>query len=81
MGNVSQLVPGIHPLMAVASPDVLVHSAQFAAAAITEEAVTGLMDAAKVMAMTVVDLLGDEEKAARVRDEYMHAKSTGGHKG
>jgi amidohydrolase len=57
MGNVSQLVPSIHPTIAIAAPEVLIHTQEFAAAAASETGHEGLMDAAKAMAMTVVDIL------------------------
>ena len=57
MGNVSQVVPSIHPTIAIASPDVLGHTPEFAAAAASEAGHEGLLDAAKAMAMTVVDIL------------------------
>ena len=57
MGNVSQVVPSIHPTIAIASPEVLGHTPEFAAAAASEAGHEGFMDAAKAMAMTVVDIL------------------------
>jgi metal-dependent amidase/aminoacylase/carboxypeptidase family protein len=57
MGNVSQFVPSIHPTIAIASPEVGIHTPEFAAAAASEAGHEGLMDAAKAMAMTVVDIL------------------------
>ena len=57
MGNVSQLVPSIHPTIAIAAPRVLTHTQEFATAAASEAGHEGLMDAAKAMAMTVVDIL------------------------
>jgi metal-dependent amidase/aminoacylase/carboxypeptidase family protein len=57
MGNVSQLVPSIHPTIAIASPDVFIHTPEFAAAATSEAGHEGLVDAAKAMAMTVLDIL------------------------
>jgi len=57
MGNVSQVVPSIHPTIAIASPEVLGHTPEFAAAAASEAGHEGLMDAAKALAMTVVDIL------------------------
>lgn len=57
MGNVSQLVPSIHPTIAIASPAITIHTAEFAAAAASEAGHEGLIDAAKAMAMTVVDIL------------------------
>jgi amidohydrolase len=57
MGNVSQVVPSIHPTIAIAPHEVLLHSPEFATATVSEAGHSGLMDAAKAMAMTVVDIL------------------------
>jgi amidohydrolase len=57
MGNVSQVVPSIHATIAIASREVLLHTPEFAAAAASEAGQQGLIDAAKAMAMTVVDIL------------------------
>jgi amidohydrolase len=57
MGNVSQVVPGIHPTIAIAPSSVLAHTPEFAAATISEAGHSGLLDAAKAMAMTVADIL------------------------
>jgi amidohydrolase len=57
MGNVSQVVPSIHPMIAIASPEVFIHTQEFASAAASEAGHEGLMDAAKAMVMTVADIL------------------------
>lgn len=57
MGNVSQVVPSIHPTIAIAPREVLIHTPDFAAAAASEAGQQGLIDAAKAMAMTVADIL------------------------
>jgi amidohydrolase len=56
MGNVSQVVPSIHPTIAIAPPEVLIHTPEFAAAAASQAGQRGLMDAAKALAMTVADI-------------------------
>jgi amidohydrolase len=56
MGNVSQVVPSIHPTIAIAPPEVLIHTPEFAAAAASQAGHKGLLDAAKAMAMTVADI-------------------------
>lgn len=56
MGNVSYLVPSIHPMVAVAPPDIALHTAEFARWAASEEGDRAVLDGAKAMAMTVVDL-------------------------
>jgi len=57
MGNVSQVTPSIHPTIAIAPPDVFIHTQEFASAAASEAGHEGLMDAAKAMSMTVADIL------------------------
>jgi len=74
MGNVSQLVPGIHPMVAVTSEDVAGHSPQFASAAVSEAGYRGLFDAAKAMAMTIVDLVSNPEIIVRIKEEFEQKK-------
>ncbi len=71
MGNISQLVPSIHPFVAIAPPEVSGHSSEFAAAAASEAGMKGMIDAAKALAMTVVDLLSSPETVTRVKEEFM----------
>ncbi len=70
MGNVSQIVPAIHPSVAIAPPGVLLHSVDFAQFAASDAGHRGLIDAAKALAMTVVDLLSDSQALVRVKDEF-----------
>ena len=70
MGNVSQLVPSIHPEVAIAPEDVIVHSPEFALAAASEAGSRGLLDAAKAMAMTVVDLVSSPEVVSKIKKEF-----------
>jgi amidohydrolase len=56
MGNVSYLVPSIHPMIQVSPPDVSIHSHEFARWAAAPEGDRAVLDGAKAMAMTVVDL-------------------------
>ncbi len=74
MGNVSQLVPSIHPRVAIAPEDVLIHSPQFAEAAASEAGIKGLLDAAKALAMTVVDLVANPEITIKVKEEFVQNK-------
>ncbi|MFC1592946.1 M20 family metallopeptidase [Candidatus Omnitrophota bacterium] len=74
MGNVSQLVPSIHSLVAIAPKGVLVHSPEFAAAAASEMGIRGLLDAAKALAMTVADLVANPEMVIKVKEEFEQRK-------
>ena len=77
MGNVSQVVPGLQPIISIAGPLVLQHSPEFAAAAVSEEGHRGLIDGAKALALTAVDLLTDREAMAEAGEEFRRAKSPG----
>jgi metal-dependent amidase/aminoacylase/carboxypeptidase family protein len=70
VGNVSQVVPTIHPAIAVATADVLLHSEEFVQAAVSEEGHTGLLDAAKAIAMTVADLLAEPDNVSSAKSEF-----------
>jgi hypothetical protein len=74
MGNVSQLVPSIHPIVAIAPKNVLGHSPQFAEAAASETGIRGLIDAAKALAMTAVDLIVNPNIATKVKKEFQQQK-------
>jgi amidohydrolase len=74
MGNVSQLVPSIHPSVAIAPMEVVAHSPQFASAAASEAGIGGLLDAAKALSMTVVDLVANPEIVAKVKEEFRQNK-------
>jgi len=70
MGNVSHVMPAIHPTVAITTEEVLGHSPEFAAAAVGEQGQHGLLLAAKAMAMTAIDLLSDAELISRAREEF-----------
>ena len=74
MGNVSQIVPAIHARVAVAPPGVLLHSPEFAEAAVSETAFDGMCDAAKTLAMTAIDLLANPETMAEAGEEFRAAR-------
>ncbi|MFQ5666752.1 MAG: M20 family metallopeptidase [Candidatus Binatia bacterium] len=57
MGNVSKLVPAIHPMIAVSPPAVPLHSAEFAHWAASEAGHHAVIDGAKALAMTALDVL------------------------
>jgi amidohydrolase len=71
MGNVSQVVPSIHPTIAIAPREVLIHTPEFAAATVSEAGHSGLLDAAKAMAMTVADIL-QPGMLDKIKQEFRH---------
>jgi amidohydrolase len=56
MGNISYLVPSIHPMIKVAADGVPIHTVEFAEWARSAEGDKAVLDGAKSMAMTIVDL-------------------------
>ena len=73
MGNVSQIVPSIHPLVSITSSQIPLHTPEFASAAVSEEGYRGLLDAAKAMAMTVVDILAFRKTLDEIKQEFGHS--------
>jgi amidohydrolase len=70
MGNVSQVVPSIHPGIAIVTPGVSHHSPEFALAACSDAGIEGMLDAGKAMAMIIVDLVSSPETMAQVKQEF-----------
>ena len=74
MGNVSYLVPSIHPIIKAAPGGVPIHSADFARWAASPEGDRAVLDGAKALGMTVADLwldptaMDDVRAAFTVRD-------------
>ncbi len=70
MGNVSALVPAIHPSIAVAPPDIPIHTVEFREMAASDAGHKALLDSAKALAMTAVDVLTDADLRQRMREEF-----------
>jgi hypothetical protein len=67
MGNVSHLVPSIHPVLAVSPPDVSIHSAAFTGHAGGPAGDAAALDGARAMAATVLDVWADPSLLERAR--------------
>ena len=76
MGNVSHLVPSIHPMIAVSPPNISIHSPEFTAYAGSEAGDKAVLDGAKAMAMTVADLWLQPELVDAAKAEFAAAHST-----
>jgi hypothetical protein len=75
-GNLSQIVPSIHPYLAITEPGIGNHTIAFREAVVSERGNEGLLKAAKAMAMTAVELLARPELVAEVRAEFEAAAKT-----
>jgi amidohydrolase len=68
MGNVSQVVPSIHPMMSFLGEEAVPHNPGFTAAAVSPAADQAVLDAATVLALTVVDVATDDALRADLLD-------------
>jgi amidohydrolase len=66
MGNVTQLLPGIHPIIGVEAGGASVHQPAFTAAAASPSGDRAVIDGAVLLARTVVRLAETPEQADRV---------------
>ena len=67
MGNLSYLVPSIHPMLQVAPHGVSLHSAQFAEFTASKDADKAVLDGAKIMAMTAIDMWLSDTLSSQVQ--------------
>jgi amidohydrolase len=72
MGNVSHLVPSIHPMMSIDSLPAVNHQVEFADAAISPPGDRAVVDAALVLASTAVDIAITPGAIDRLREEFAH---------
>ena len=78
MGNVSALVPAIHPTIAIAPLAVGAHSPEFERCAASEDGHRGLIDSAKALALTAVDVLADADLRRQMREAFEVEKGSDG---
>lgn len=69
-GNVSHLVPGIHPMVKVSPSDVALHTEAFAEWAQTPAAVSAAVDSAAGLAQVAIDFLADPQFRALAQAEF-----------
>jgi metal-dependent amidase/aminoacylase/carboxypeptidase family protein len=71
MGDISHIIPAIHPYLAIAPENIAGHTLEFKEYCISEAGKTAMLDAAKAMAMTVIDLLTNPDFLLKARDELV----------
>jgi metal-dependent amidase/aminoacylase/carboxypeptidase family protein len=74
MGNVSQIVPALHPYIDI-SPGGPGHTAEFAVASCSPAAHEAMIKAAKVLSMTAVDLMATPGKVAETYEAFERQKA------
>lgn len=70
IGNVSQVVPAIHPYIQICDGSIAGHSKEFAQAANSQQGHEAMLTAAKALAMTAIDLYTDSDLMKNVREEF-----------
>jgi amidohydrolase len=70
MGNVSHVVPALHPTIGIATAEVPGHSQAFLEAAGSPRGYQAMVDAAKALAMTGADLLADPALVEKAKVEF-----------
>jgi len=71
-GDVSKVLPTIHPMVSIAPEGTSLHSEEFARAASSEKGFEGMMIAAKSMALTAIDLLTEADFLERAWKSLRH---------
>ncbi|MGC9383783.1 MAG: M20 family metallopeptidase [Kosmotogaceae bacterium] len=75
MGNVSQVVPAIHPYIAIGEEgEFISHSREFADATVAPRGQQELINAAKSMALTAFDVASDKELLEEIKKELRRDK-------
>lgn len=73
MGNVSHLVPSIHPMIASAPRGTSIHTMEFARHSVSALADQAIVDGAKSMAMTAIDFWTSPDTQKAVAKEFAEA--------
>ncbi|KAH7142078.1 hypothetical protein EDB81DRAFT_869867 [Dactylonectria macrodidyma] len=75
MGNVSQVVPGLHAMIGIpAPPGTSIHNRTFSEAAGTIEAHERIVEAAKAMALTAWSILVDDGVFAQIERDFLNRR-------
>jgi len=73
MGNVSLVMPTIHPVIGINSLPAVNHQPEFTAHCVTPDADRALLDGAVAMAWTAIDMAGDDTLRSRLLERAYHA--------
>ncbi len=69
MGNVSKVIPSLHPYLQTVTEDIPGHTVEFRETCMSQAGKAAMLDGAKAMAMTAVDLLMQPDLLVRARSE------------
>src|SRR5258706_13195343 len=74
IGNVSQVIPAIQPMVAIAPTGMAIHTREFADAAVKPLARAGMGAAAKTRALTTFDLLAEPARGKAAQAKFAKGK-------
>jgi amidohydrolase len=69
MGDISHLIPSIHPYLAIAPENVAGHTLEFREYCNSESGKSAMLDAAKAMAMTALELIVQPDLLRKAKEE------------
>jgi len=75
MGNVSYIVPSIHPLLGIGNPNLSLHTKEMAKATITKEAHNALLIGSMALACTGYDVITDKKLLCEIKREFLISKT------
>ncbi|MHB1393632.1 MAG: M20 family metallopeptidase [Clostridia bacterium] len=70
MGNVSNVVPAIHPYISISDTKLTGHTAEFRAATMADKAHDALVKGSCALALTGYDVLTDNELLKQIKEEF-----------
>ncbi|MBY6052235.1 M20 family metallopeptidase [Cytobacillus firmus] len=74
-GNISQVVPAIHPYIKIGADDLVAHTVPFREAAASAKGDEALITGAKGLALTAFKLVTDPELLKSIKQEYQERKA------
>ncbi|WP_409271241.1 M20 family metallopeptidase [Neobacillus sp. SCS-31] len=74
-GNISQVVPTIHPYIKIGPDDLVAHTVPFREAAASPKGDEALITGAKGLALTALRLVTDAEVLAAIKEEFVQRKA------
>ncbi|MBV7274259.1 M20 family metallopeptidase [Clostridiaceae bacterium UIB06] len=74
MGNVSKVVPAIHPYIGIGCPNVAGHTKEFAYNTVTENGREALIQGAAAMALTGYDVIIDNKLLKQIKEEFIRVQ-------
>jgi metal-dependent amidase/aminoacylase/carboxypeptidase family protein len=70
MGNVSNVVPAIHPCISISDTKLVGHTSEFRDSTLTEKAHASIIKGSCGLALTGFDVLTDKELLKRIKEEF-----------